>query len=652
VATHEPDLADVEPTCDLVLKGGITSGVVYPELVCELARRYRLVNIGGASAGAIAAAVAAAAEYGRQHGGKGFDVLADLPRQLGTVNAAGDTALMALFEPQPRTRPLMTVVRAVMQGRRLGAAVAGLGAELRSSAGWWRVVLPAVPGAVVVAAALLGATAPWSVVLLVLGAVLVVIGLTVGTGWALARRVFRELPANFLGVVDGSGSPAALTPWLTRMIDEAAGRTGDRPLTLADLWGADDPAAKRACLRDRSLRRINLEVMTTNLGEGRPQRLPALESEWFFAEDEFRRLFPEPVVTAMVEATTLRGDGSAGSRMHDLLTLLAGAQGYRRLPRADLPVVVAARMSLSFPLLLGAVPLYKIDFSRPETVTAVAAWRTWLRDHRDGDLADALDSQAGPRLPLSRCWISDGGITSNMPVHFFDTPLPQRPTFLVNLRPAVAGSDGPDVKLAEDNRQGLQGARTGLGDGPPSVPRFVAAIVRTMQNWVDNTQMRMPGYRDRIVTVYLDKGEGGLNLQMSDTLIGKLAERGGRAARLLTARYADAPAPGWHNHRWVRYRSVMAMLERLFEQAASSWTADPGVAVPTYEAMLEPEARPPAYRFPTAAEPWVRSRAEQVMEAAAHWADPVAGGPRRPVSGSFCQGEPRPRPVWRGQPEL
>src|SRR5439155_1651064 len=43
--------------CDVVMKGGITSGVVYPGAVLELAKRYRFRSIGGASAGGIAAAV-------------------------------------------------------------------------------------------------------------------------------------------------------------------------------------------------------------------------------------------------------------------------------------------------------------------------------------------------------------------------------------------------------------------------------------------------------------------------------------------------------------------------------------------------------------------------------------------------------------------
>lgn len=30
-------------------------------------------------------------------------------------------------------------------------------------------------------------------------------------------------------------------------------------------------------------------------------------------------------------------------------------------------------------------------------------------------------------------WFSDGGICANLPVHFFDAPLPTRPTFAIDL---------------------------------------------------------------------------------------------------------------------------------------------------------------------------------------------------------------------------
>ena len=66
--------------CDIVMKGGITSGVVYPKALSELAKEFRFKNIGGTSAGAIAAAAAAAAECGRRSGHDGFKTLEQLPQ--------------------------------------------------------------------------------------------------------------------------------------------------------------------------------------------------------------------------------------------------------------------------------------------------------------------------------------------------------------------------------------------------------------------------------------------------------------------------------------------------------------------------------------------------------------------------------------------
>ena len=33
--------------CDIVMKGGVTSGIVYPYAILELARRYRFCSVGG-----------------------------------------------------------------------------------------------------------------------------------------------------------------------------------------------------------------------------------------------------------------------------------------------------------------------------------------------------------------------------------------------------------------------------------------------------------------------------------------------------------------------------------------------------------------------------------------------------------------------------
>ena len=71
--------------CDLVMKGGITSGVIYPAAAFQLAQQYSFKNIGGTSAGAIAAAVVAAAELGRRCGeraGSGGNVSFEVVKAL------------------------------------------------------------------------------------------------------------------------------------------------------------------------------------------------------------------------------------------------------------------------------------------------------------------------------------------------------------------------------------------------------------------------------------------------------------------------------------------------------------------------------------------------------------------------------------------
>ena len=96
--------------CDLVMKGGVTSGVIYPRLVAGLSERYRFKNIGGTSAGAIAAGASAAAELGRQRGHVGaFDRLARLPEELGAETPGARPGpdrhrLFTLFQPVPALR--------------------------------------------------------------------------------------------------------------------------------------------------------------------------------------------------------------------------------------------------------------------------------------------------------------------------------------------------------------------------------------------------------------------------------------------------------------------------------------------------------------------------------------------------------------------
>ena len=72
-------------------------------------------------------------------------------------------------------------------------------------------------------------------------------------------------------------------------------------------------------------------------------------------------------------------------------------------------------------------------------------------------------------LAAERRWFSDGGISSNFPVHFFDSPVPTRPTFAIDLTGFRAGQ-APDpnqcenVWLPKNNRAGC--SRTGTASTP------------------------------------------------------------------------------------------------------------------------------------------------------------------------------------------
>src|SRR5438552_8283131 len=94
--------------CDLVMKGGLTSGIVYPRAALELKEKYTFRNIGGTSAGAIAAAGIAAAEFNRDN--HGFDYLEqNVTQWLGEKNH-----LSNLFQAVPHTKPLLELLHVLL----------------------------------------------------------------------------------------------------------------------------------------------------------------------------------------------------------------------------------------------------------------------------------------------------------------------------------------------------------------------------------------------------------------------------------------------------------------------------------------------------------------------------------------------------------
>ena len=257
------DYAHPRLDCDLVMKGGITSGVVYPLAICRLAEHYRFRSIGGASAGAIAAAVAGAAEYARQTGsqapGSGFDGLERLPTELTEDVGGGCSRLLSLFQAQPRTSKLLELL---LLGIGPGGA-AEKGARALAWLCWREWPFPLLSLAVVVAL-LAGALAQPPTVLALAAAVLASLA-TLAFGLVLAaimlvRGGLRALRENKGGICLGyakdhePGLPPLCT-WLADRIDTLAGRPLDGPpLTVGELAG----------------KQIELLTITTNLTHGRP----------------------------------------------------------------------------------------------------------------------------------------------------------------------------------------------------------------------------------------------------------------------------------------------------------------------------------------------------------------------------------------------
>lgn len=621
-----------DANCDLVMKGGITSGVVYPRMIKELSGRFRFKNIGGTSAGAIAAAACAAAEHRRltQGDAGGFDALDTLPKELGAqVEGSEGSRLFHLFQPAkavakhfavlvsmlnapPLTatgRALIAMVRQFwgmgLLGLLLGlllftpvvvmawpaatllpaAAVAlaiiaawwlwaffGLrrlesvkAQPLKMIGGWWLIGVAVTALALYLtvrqpdslrlwgAAVAAGIAAPLTIALVLLL-----------SGVRFAMTLVSGMHANGYGLCSGRTMAAegdkkalpGLTDWLADYLDKLAGtQDADHPLSFGDLWGAPrngilfDEVAPRE-------RRINLEVMTTAISQYLCFAIPFRGDQALYYDlREIRSMFPARVADWIEAASKAEAARQRPGTERVVVGEGTAERTLLRLPgNANLPVVLAVRMSLSFPVLLSAVPLYAIDFTRKH-------------NHRPEGVRTA-----------TRIWFSDGGIASNMPLHFFDAMLPQHPTFAVNLKevhpdfpiqepPSKANEDGR-VYLANNNSGGTVRHWNAPDDRQPfgGLIDFLLSIVGTMQNWRDEILFPYPGYRDRIVQISQRKDEGGLNLNMPPANITNLSQAGLFAAERLCERFYPTQAPasnGWKNHQDIRLRAFLGALENM-----------------------------------------------------------------------------------------
>ncbi len=594
--------------CDVVMKGGITSGVIYPGVLARLAEDYRFRGLGGASAGAIGAALGAAAEYGRASGG--FVKLRALPKQL------DNGGLLRLFQPTRKTRPMLRL----MVG--LTRPVAGPTWLVRL----WRVVravplvslIGVLPG---VLAVIYGAGLRWpsSLVVVLLGALAVVVGWLAAVGLRVWRLLTHRVVDNMFGICTGhSESNTAFTDWLSTNVDALAGTTS--PLTFGQLWagpgGSAGPAEAPVDGRPADPC-IDLRMVATSLSEAHPFEMPWSNRRYFYDPDEWARLFPASV---MAHLAAHPAPSAGDAEVAELAAAGAAGLTLNRLPLAqDLPVIVATRMSLSFPLLISAVPMWTIDRRR---------------------------STAGAPA-FVKVWFTDGGLCSNFPLFLFDAALPTRPTFAVNLdRFADDGDESQDEQTGNNIRMAT-GNNTGLAPrisempaaGAKAVAGFAGAAFRTAQNWNDTVLMNQPGFRDRIVHVLQTATQGGMNLEMSSTTIERLVRRGEHAGAVAAQRFAPG-GPGWENHRWVRYRAMLSVLPAWLGEfrdghAALGLGVDYDTSYPV---------------GPKAAEALATTITDSLLAAGQAVADATAG--TRPTPVDHLRAAPRPAGTLARRPDL
>jgi len=502
------------PECDAIMKGGITSGIVYPYAILQIATKYRFRSLGGTSVGAIAAAFAAAAEYGRANG---------RPEAFLTLKRYCDALpelMPSLFQPAPGMKQIFADANLVMARGSAGPLIRKT--VLRALA--WAAI-PAVaiggllaargnPAIVAIAAALLGALAVFGVAL-----------------WLDVKRRYLNplgaLAGEDFGLCPGLTQPGhdgpALTDWMHEAIQDIA--FGDPkhvpPLTFGDLAGTPGRHS------------IDLKMVTTNLSMRRPHTLPKLHAVAGFLPERWRAYFPEAV-------------------MDHLRAVCRPWRQYTARPQAllfpdeqSLPVVVAARMSLSFPVLFRAVPLLMRDVERTKVISSLG-----------GGKAETM---------IRTVYFSDGGISSNFPIHMFDSLLPSRPTFALSLEDLLA--DEEKVK-----RRVVLPTSAADGIGVQIVPiaslfGFLWQIVSSAKDWQDQLLSEISGQRERIAKIYLTSNEGGLNLGMDPALSRRLMAWGYEAGTKFTDGEFD-----FDENRWRRFLVAYRNLRFVFGHAEDEWS--------------------------------------------------------------------------------
>ena len=391
--------------------------------------------------------------------------------------------------------------------------------------------------------------------LLLLGGGLFLLGSWLGT-WlvGIVRALLglydlftRKVVDNNFGISIGHDSdwtykrltePQDLTDWLYCVYNQIAGLPPDEPLTFRHL--------------EQTGKGVELCIVTSNLSHGRPYILPKDFGEFVWNEKDFQLLFPPQIIKHLKENEDKRPK----------VTL---PEHYFFFPkREDIPVLVAVRLSVSFPLLVSAVPLY-------------------------------TRSSDNDTEKLQVNWFSDGGLCSNLPLQFFDQWLPTYPTLGINLTSLrrIDYSNSTQLSVLPTNQweQVNQQQKTASQGQKPSthidkdlqvyLPKaddlyepewvgqtslftFLQALMATGLYHRDLSHLEMPSCRERVAQIRMKPEEAGLYLDMSPETIQNMEEKGQLAGKLLVERF------NFTHYEWIRLQVLMALLDKDFEEMVNS----------------------------------------------------------------------------------
>jgi predicted acylesterase/phospholipase RssA len=425
------------------------------------------------------------------------------------------------------------------------------------------------------------------------GSVLLFGVLVIAPVWTIFSqiRTLLFLPGSgaCTGVRSENSAHQGLSEWLHEGVQKSAGLSLHKPLTFGNLWAA--PCGPKDADGTKQPRSVDLRMITTCLSHGRIYELPLTDTSLvlMFKLSEFKPYFPAEVIDhlrrvskrlsfdscallqrkynerlAAIDPTTTNGPvkllklKSLASRIDFIFNQPEDFKNglndpdIRELPSADLPIVVAARFSMSCPMLFQNLPLIGFNF--------------------DTDFED---------LDFVRLWFSDGGIGSNFPIHLFDKSIPRWPSFGLKIlddpprlnsqdKPIktyipFAHKDGSDDNLLYPRDRG---AFTMVNSLPSfsSVIKLLFSIYTSAKDGHDQSFLRMPDVRNRVVRIYMNDRAGNmLNLKIEPKQIIDLAlivgAEGGRNAALAylgqqqNPRYA-AWVNSWQDHRWVRFNML------------------------------------------------------------------------------------------------